>query len=121
MAIYNRFGAKVEFVACYKTKWHQRGFFFVKAKQVSAYPDGSGKESIGKIEFETNKTKGWQHIIEFTATNGFVEIDEKVNEILKLSEEKIDQKLEGYLLNLYWPHLFKKNGEPKKPNQYNLN
>ncbi len=108
MAIYNRFGALVEIISAWHPKNHP-GFFLAKAKYLSAYPDGSGADMIGKILSGDKISGGWLPIYEFRADDGAVEVSKACE------EKKISKAPENAskLLNYYWPRLFDKNGKYK--------
>lgn len=109
MAIYTRHGAEVEIVGTYK-KWAERGCYLVKAIQKTAYPDGSGKDRIGKSAFsEDCKSEGFASSKDFVADDGIREIYDTCAKAPDLSptESRIP-----WIMNYYWPHMFDKKGKP---------
>jgi hypothetical protein len=108
MTIYTRGGAEVKFIEAW-TKWGERGCFLVRAKLLSAYPDGSGANSIGKILFDDAKCEGWASINDFRATDGIRELYDVANTTPSVQPP---DDLIPYLYHHYWPHMFDKKGRP---------
>lgn len=110
MTIYNRCGAPIEILECYRGHDRGGGFFLVKAKRVGPYPDGSGQDGIGEIEHADDRTaKGWSCSADLRADDGLREI----NDACRAAPEGKPENA-GAIMHYYWPGCFDKRGNRKE-------
>ena len=107
MSIYVNGYAKVQIVESFEYE----GITLIKAKQISAYGDGSGEADIGRIICGDDKTaKGWATLNDFRSDEGWKEISAAIDASKKVSPPENVKAIMHY----YYPTMFAKNGKRKK-------
>ncbi len=107
MAIYCNGYAKVEIMESFDYE----GITLIKAKQISAYNDGSGEDDIGRVLCSSDKTaKGWATLNDVKADDGWKEISAAIEAAQKVSPPENVKELMHY----YYPMMFTKAGKRKK-------